>query len=155
MEKKVNESNKEVIDKLMNNPSVVTALKKIIQVSKTLSSDNQQALSKKLAQMPLTKSSAIQQTRTSARKGDFFEEGKKKDNVKDVKDGEESEKEPELPLSSHVSAVKGSQYWRRYMVKLAASTDSVEKARSVFNLISSVPKQDRKFKQTLRNLLNR
>jgi len=152
MKNKVNESNKEVIDKLMSNPSVITALKRIMQVSKTLSAADQQELSKKLAQMPLTKSSAIQQTRSSARKGDFFEEGKEEDAPKKK---EKKSKEPEVPLGAHVNSIKGNQFWRRYMTKLASSTDSVEKAKSIFSLISSVPKQDQKFKQTLRNLLNR
>lgn len=154
MKKKVNESNKEVIDKLMNNPSVVTALKRIMQVSRTLSPEEQMQLSKRLAQMPLTKSSAMQKTQTVARQGDFFE-AKKNDSDDDSDDDSEPKKEPKVPLSAYVSSIKGNQFWRKYMIKLASSTDSIKKAQSVYSLMSSIPKQDQKFKQTLRKLLNR
>ena len=138
------------VQDLLQNPTIASAIKRIMQLSRNLSPDEQLALSKRLSAIPLTKTSSHQKSKSSARRGDFFEDKKEKEAPK-----EKAPKEKEAPLTSFEQAIKGNQVWRRYKIRLSRETNPEARAKSVFSIISTLPKQDQKFKLILRNLLER
>lgn len=139
------------LDKLLNSSSIKRALERILVLSKSLTPDEQRELSQKLAKLPLTKSSAVSTAKSSARKGGYFEAKKGEDEPQP----EPEKKTKEAPIQSYESEIKGNQHFRQYLLRLKTIADPAERAASVGRLIAAIPKQNDKFKQALKRMLER
>ena len=147
---------------VLEDPEVQHLLKRIILKSRSLSAEEQQELSKKLAEIPITKSSAFASARRSSRSGKYFDKFKEATGKKnydpessDEPKGKDQEEPAKEPLSDFEDGLKNSQQFKLYTSQLNTTADPVARANSVFNILKDMPGQNDLYSETLRKLLSK